>query len=100
VNNRKSIARSVFYVVRSMPIARQRVAKHISEEENERNNWRYIARQRRSKQALSTIQAVFFVVSVQSGYKRVEFRSWQLMWKNENENLRGTKEYNGVIPRK
>jgi hypothetical protein len=27
-NNRKDIARSAFYVVRAMPIARQRVAKH------------------------------------------------------------------------
>jgi hypothetical protein len=28
-NNRKGIARSVFYVVRAMPIARQRAGKHI-----------------------------------------------------------------------
>jgi hypothetical protein len=37
-----------------------------------------IARQRRGKQTPSTIQAVFSVGYVQSGYKRVEFRSWQL----------------------
>jgi hypothetical protein len=68
-----------------MPIARQRVAKHISAEANAPKNWKSIAKQRRRKQALSTIQTVFSVWSVQSGYKRVEFRSWQLL-KNENEN--------------
>jgi hypothetical protein len=36
-----------------------------------------VARQRRGKQALSRIQAMFSVGSVQSVYKRVEFRSWQ-----------------------
>jgi hypothetical protein len=46
-------------VVRAMPIARQRVAKHIPAEANARNNTRSIARQRHGKQALSTIQAVF-----------------------------------------
>jgi hypothetical protein len=40
-----------------------------------RNNRRSIARQRGGKQALSTIQAVFSLGSVQNGYKRVEFRS-------------------------
>jgi hypothetical protein len=57
----KGIARIIFYVVRAIPIARQRVAKHIPAEANMRNN-RSIARQRRDKQALSTIQAVFRVV--------------------------------------
>jgi hypothetical protein len=51
-----------------MPIARQRVAEHILAEANARDS-RSIARQRRGKQALSTIQAVFSVGSVQSGYK-------------------------------
>jgi hypothetical protein len=55
-----------------MPIAKQRVAKHIPAEENSRNNRTSIARQRCGKQALSTIQAVFSVGSVQSGYKRDE----------------------------
>jgi hypothetical protein len=63
-NNRKGIARSVFYVVRAMPITRQRVAKHIPAEANARNNKTSIARQRRGKQSLSTIQAVFSVGSV------------------------------------
>jgi hypothetical protein len=67
-----------------MPIARQRVAKHIPAEANEWKSRRSTAGQRRGKQALSEIQAVFSVGSVQSGYKRVEFRSWQL-WKNGNE---------------
>jgi hypothetical protein len=64
-------------VVRAVPIARQRAAKHIPAEANARNNSTSIARQRRGKQVWSTIQAVFSVGSVQSGYKRVEFRSWQ-----------------------
>jgi hypothetical protein len=56
-----------------MLIARQRVAKHIPAETNVRNNKRSIDRQRRIKQDLSTIQAVFSVRSAQSVYKRVEF---------------------------
>lgn len=51
----KGTARSVLYVVRAMPMARQRVAKHIPAEANERNNWTSVARQRRGIQALSTI---------------------------------------------
>jgi hypothetical protein len=42
-----------------MPIARQRVAKHIPAEADAKKNRRCIARQRRSKQALSTMQALF-----------------------------------------
>jgi hypothetical protein len=76
-----------------MPITRQRVTKHIPAEANAPNNKRSIARQRRGKQALSRIRDMFSVGSVQSRYMRVEFRSWQL-WKNENENLSSTKEYN------
>jgi hypothetical protein len=41
-----------------MSIARERVVKHMPAEADERNN-RCIARQRRGKQALSTIQDVF-----------------------------------------
>jgi hypothetical protein len=54
--------------------------------------------QRRAKHALSTIQAVFSVGSVQSVYKRVEFRSGQL-WKNvneEKENERKKENENGA----
>jgi hypothetical protein len=64
-------------IVTCTPIARQRVAKHIPAEANARNSRTSIARQLRGKQALSTIQALFSVGSVQSGYKRVESRSWQ-----------------------
>jgi hypothetical protein len=59
-----------------MLIARQWVAKHISAKPNARNNKASIAKQRRSKQALSAMPAVFSVGSVQSGYKRFEFRNW------------------------
>jgi hypothetical protein len=51
-----------------MSIARQRVAKHIPAGANARNNLRSIVRQRHGKEALSTIQAVFSVGSVQSAY--------------------------------
>jgi hypothetical protein len=60
----KGIARRVFYVFRAMPIARQQVAKHIPAEANARNNKTPIARQRRGKQALTTIRAVFSVGSL------------------------------------
>jgi hypothetical protein len=52
-----------------MPIARQRVDKHIPAEAKARNSRTYITRQLRGKQALSTIHAVFSVGSAQSGYK-------------------------------
>jgi hypothetical protein len=48
-----------------MPIARQRVAKHIPSEANARSNRISIARQQRGKQAFSTIEDVFSVGSVQ-----------------------------------
>jgi hypothetical protein len=48
-------------VVRAMPFARQRVAKHIPAEVNARNNRTSIAKQRRGKHSLSTTQAVFSV---------------------------------------
>jgi hypothetical protein len=60
--------------VTCIPTARQRVAKHIPTEANALNNRTYIVRQRRDKQALSTVQDVFRG-AVQSGYKKIEFRS-------------------------
>jgi hypothetical protein len=60
-NNGSCIARSVFYVLRATPIARQRVAKHIPAEANARNNRTPIARQRNCKQALSAIQNLFYM---------------------------------------
>jgi hypothetical protein len=50
-----------------MPIARQRLAKHILAEANALNNMRPTARQRRGKQALPKIQTVVSVGSLQSG---------------------------------
>jgi hypothetical protein len=57
------------YTVTCIPIARQRLGKHIPAEANARNNKTSIAGQRISKRASLTIEAVFSVWSVQSGYK-------------------------------
>jgi hypothetical protein len=46
-------------MVRAMSTARQRVAKHIPAEGNARDNTTSIARQRRRKEALSTIRDMF-----------------------------------------
>jgi hypothetical protein len=43
-----------------MPIARQRVAKHIPAEENARNNTNFIARHRRGKHAFATTEEEVF----------------------------------------
>jgi hypothetical protein len=43
-NSRKGTAKFFFFVVRTTPIARQRVAKHIPAEADARNNRRYITR--------------------------------------------------------
>jgi hypothetical protein len=56
------MARSVFYVVRAMTIARQRVAKHIPAEASKRNSRTSIARQRRGKHAFVTIEEAVFSV--------------------------------------
>jgi hypothetical protein len=58
----RSIARSVLRVVRAMPTARQKIAKHIPAEANARTNRTSTARQWRGKQALQTIQVVFSMV--------------------------------------
>jgi hypothetical protein len=54
-----------------IPIARQRLGKHIPVEANARNNWTSIAKQRISKHASLTSGAVFSAWFVQSGYKEV-----------------------------
>jgi hypothetical protein len=54
-----------------MPIARQRLGKYITARANALKNRASIARQRISKHASLTIQAVFSVGSVQIGYKEV-----------------------------
>jgi hypothetical protein len=67
-----------------MPIARQRLGKHIPAEANVRNNRTSIARQRISKHTFLRIETVFSAWSVQSGYKEgfsweesVVVRSWE-----------------------
>jgi hypothetical protein len=47
------------------------LGKHISARANARKNRTSIARQRISKHASLTVEAVFSVTSVQSGYKEV-----------------------------
>jgi hypothetical protein len=54
-----------------IPIARQRLGKHILVEANARTNRTSIVRQRISKHASLTTEAVFSAWSVQSGYKEV-----------------------------
>jgi hypothetical protein len=49
-------------IVTFIPIARQRLGKHITSRANARDNRSTIARQRRGNHASSTIQAVFCVV--------------------------------------
>jgi hypothetical protein len=56
-------------IVTCIPIARQRLGKHIPAEANARYNRTSIGRQRISKHACLTVEAVFYAWSVQSGYK-------------------------------
>jgi hypothetical protein len=58
-------------IVTSISIARQRPGKHIPAGANARNNRTSIAKQRISKHATLTIEAVFSTWSVQSEYKEV-----------------------------
>jgi hypothetical protein len=59
----------IFITVTCIPIARQRLGKHISAEANARNNRTSIARQRISKHASLAIEAVFSAWSVPRGHK-------------------------------
>jgi hypothetical protein len=59
------------HIVTCTPIARQRLGKHIPARANSPKNMTSIARQRISKHASLTIDAVFYLGSVQSGYKKV-----------------------------
>jgi hypothetical protein len=61
--------------VTCIPIARQRLGKHIPAKANARNRTS-IARQRICKHASVTIEAVFSAWSVEIVYKE-EFQSWQ-----------------------
>jgi hypothetical protein len=58
--------------VTCIPIARQQLGKHIPAGTNARDSRTSIARQRRSKHASSTIEAMFSVWSVPRGYKRTQ----------------------------
>jgi hypothetical protein len=57
--------------VKCIPIAKQRVGKHIPARANAGNNTTSITRQRISKHPSLTIEAVFSVASVQSDYSEV-----------------------------
>jgi hypothetical protein len=59
------------YIVTCISIARQRLSKHIPAGANGRKKRTSIATQRISKHTSLTTEAVFSVVSVQSGYKEV-----------------------------
>jgi hypothetical protein len=67
------------------PIARQRLGKHIPSGANAGDNRTSIARQRISKHASLTIEAMFSAWSVQSGYKNV-FSS--IMWRKRETSTR------------
>jgi hypothetical protein len=72
--------------VTCIPIAKQRVCKHIPAEANACNNRASIPRQRTSKHASLTKEAVFSASSVQSGNKEgfsweeLVVRSWVTCW--------------------
>jgi hypothetical protein len=59
------------YIVKCIPIARQRLSKHIPTRAKARDSRTSIARQRCGKHASSTIEAMFSVGYVESGYKEV-----------------------------
>jgi hypothetical protein len=60
----------IYNIVTCTPIARQQLDKYIPARANEVANRTSIARQRRDKHALLTIQTVLSAWSVQSGYKK------------------------------
>jgi hypothetical protein len=74
----ENILQEVFYVIRTMSIARQRVTKHIPAEANEQNNRISIARQRRSKQAVSSM------VYLPRNYERTQNGAQRNTTENEN----------------
>jgi hypothetical protein len=70
-NDTKILILKQFDIVACIAIARQRLGKHIPALANSRDNRTSIPRQRTSKNASLTTEAVFSVWSVQSGYKEV-----------------------------
>jgi hypothetical protein len=71
--------------VKCIPIARQRLSKHIPARANVRKSRTSIGRQRINKHASLTIEAAFSVGSVQSGYKEV-FGSIENSWHYRDSN--------------
>jgi hypothetical protein len=66
-----SLSSPYLYTVKCIPIARQRLGKHIPARANTGKNRTSITRKRISKHPFLTIEAVFSVASVRSGYKEV-----------------------------
>jgi hypothetical protein len=61
----------LYITVLCIPIARQRLGKHIPAQANSINNMTFIASHRISKHASVTVEAVFTAGSLQSDYKEV-----------------------------
>jgi hypothetical protein len=59
------------HILACIPVAVQRLGKHIPAEANAPNNWTSTATQQICKHASLTLVAVFSEWSVQSGYKEV-----------------------------
>jgi hypothetical protein len=72
-------------IVTYRPIARQRLGKHIRAGANAHTHWTSNVRQRISKQAYLTVEAVFSSWSVQSGHNEVLSRiKWnEVKWRVE-----------------
>jgi hypothetical protein len=84
----------VFYLVSPMPIARQRVAKHVPAEAYHGAMRRQFLGNGAVNTPTNCWETVFSVGSVQSGYERAEFRSWQSSCCGRTR--MSTKTYNGV----
>jgi hypothetical protein len=73
------MARSIFYVLRALVIARQRVAKHVPAEAYRGTMGRPFLGNGAVNTPTNCLETVFSVGSVKSVYKRgvPKFRSWQ-----------------------
>jgi hypothetical protein len=87
------------YIVTCIPVARQRLGKHIPTETNARNNRTYTARERISKHASLTIEAVLSAWSLQSGYKEV-FSSVEMWWNGSSSADDSLRWWRGEMARK
>jgi hypothetical protein len=72
----RPISRHVFYMVRAMHNAGQRIAKHISAEENARNNRTCISRQRPQYTGNNRITSVAMQRAVNTTIKEELFSMW------------------------